>query len=121
MHHHNPIFDPAMGVHLWSVFVLSLAASLHCVGMCGPLVVLAESLRVAVGARPFEVTTAAGSGELLKVTVSVGAVVSDARADSAMSSPEQLVKSADKALRAAKEAGRNQVRVFRSDSGLAAA
>jgi uncharacterized protein len=45
MHHHNPIFDPTMGVHLWSVFVLSLAASLHCIGMCGPLVVLAESLR----------------------------------------------------------------------------
>jgi len=83
--------------------------------------VLAESLRVAVCARPFEVTTATGSGESLKVTVSVGVVVFDARANSTTSSPELLVKAADKALRAAKEAGRNQVRVFRSDSGLAAA
>jgi two-component system cell cycle response regulator len=83
--------------------------------------VLAESLRVAVCARPFEVTTAAGARESLKVTVSAGVVVSDARADSAMSSPELLVKAADKALCAAKQAGRNRVRVFRSDSGLAAA
>jgi len=85
------------------------------------VVVLSESLRVAVCARPFDVTTAAGSGESLKVTVSVGVAVFDARASSTTSSPELLVKAADKALYAAKQAGRNRVRVFRSDRGLAAA
>jgi sulfite exporter TauE/SafE len=37
--------DPTVASSLWLVFVMGLAGSAHCLGMCGPLVAAAESLR----------------------------------------------------------------------------
>jgi two-component system cell cycle response regulator len=49
---------------------------------------------------------------LLRVTVSVGVAVYDPRTPAAFSSPEQLVRAADKALYVAKRAQGNCIRVF---------
>jgi sulfite exporter TauE/SafE len=37
----NPFMDPTGALTLWAVFIASLVASVHCLGMCGPLVALA--------------------------------------------------------------------------------
>lgn len=82
---------------------------------------LAEQVRLAIGERPFEVAGEGNVGQALPVTISVGVAVFDAHGSPALSSPSSLVKAADQALYAAKEAGRNQVRVHRLASGEAAA
>ncbi len=67
---------------------------------------LAERIRQAIAETPVD----ADDDLTLQVTVSMGVATQDAHG--AFSSPEQLVQAADKAVYAAKAAGRNCVRVF---------
>jgi diguanylate cyclase (GGDEF)-like protein len=82
--------------------------------------VLAETMRRVVAARPFQVDGEAGLVGPLSVTVSAGVAGYDG-GRSELSKPDLIVEAADKALYAAKEAGRNQVRVHRAAHGKAAA
>ena len=65
----------------------------------GTLLAMAERLRAAIEARMFT-----RSGSLLSVTVSIGV------ASVTLTTPEEIVQEADRALYAAKRAGRNRVR-----------
>ncbi|MDY7109647.1 MAG: GGDEF domain-containing protein [Planctomycetota bacterium] len=81
---------------------------------------LAETMRRVVAARPFQVDGEAGPAGPLSVTVSAGVAGYDG-GRSELSKPALIVEAAEKALFAAKEAGRNQVRVHRAARGKAAA
>jgi diguanylate cyclase (GGDEF)-like protein len=82
---------------------------------------IAERLRVAVASAPIRLPAEFGELKELSVTVSLGAAVYETGSSSVITSPSLLLKAADKALYAAKQAGRNCVRVLRVDSGSAAA
>ena len=76
---------------------------------------VAERLRRCVEMDPFEVETE--SGRLaLPLTTSAGAATLDAETAGVITSPALLIRAADRALYAAKEAGRNTVRLFRVKS-----
>jgi two-component system cell cycle response regulator len=85
------------------------------------VVTLAETMRRVVAARAFHPAGEVGAVGPLAVTVSVGVAGYDGRKDEELSKPATLVKAADKALYAAKEAGRNQVRIYRGVPGGKAA
>jgi diguanylate cyclase (GGDEF)-like protein len=75
--------------------------------------VIAERLRRAIADTPFEKMGVPPEAEPLNVTISLGASVYGEETKHLLSSAAILVKAADKALYAAKHAGRNCVRVFR--------
>jgi two-component system cell cycle response regulator len=61
---------------------------------------------------PFLVGEGETAGGLLRVTVSVGVAVYEPRTPGSFSSPDQLVRAADKSLYVAKRAGGNCIRMF---------
>jgi diguanylate cyclase (GGDEF)-like protein len=74
---------------------------------------LAEAARRAAARRPVETD----DGEALTVTVSIGVATLTA---GCFTTPQQLVKAADQGVYAAKEAGRNAVRIFTPKPSAAA-
>lgn len=70
---------------------------------------IAERLRLSVVCEPFCIN----GHDPLTVTISLGAAVYDGDSSAVLAAPQLLLKAADKALYAAKEGGRNCVRVFR--------
>ncbi len=77
---------------------------------------IAERLRIAVEKEPMSI----GTDDPVPVTVSAGAAVCDASTSHVLTSASLLLKAADRALYAAKDGGRNCVRVFRVDEKAAA-
>jgi diguanylate cyclase (GGDEF)-like protein len=73
---------------------------------------LAEQLRCAIASAPIDLRELQGPHESVPVTVSMGVAVLDLSVAQKLTSPQLLVQAADKALYAAKHAGRNCVRVF---------
>ena len=73
---------------------------------------MAERMRLAIESEPIDVSDTDAELGTVAVTASLGAAVSDAESAAMITSPEHLVRVADKALYAAKDAGRNCVRVF---------
>lgn len=73
---------------------------------------LAESLRRAIEAEPFDISAVAPDEPCCRMTVSVGAAVFDSSSAHVLPSADLLVAAADKALYAAKRDGRNCVRAF---------
>jgi diguanylate cyclase (GGDEF)-like protein/PAS domain S-box-containing protein len=69
---------------------------------------IAERLRAEVERRPFEI----GDGRTIRITVSIGVATYPKEADS----PEEVIKAADVALYAAKDAGRNRVCPYKAGS-----
>ena len=76
---------------------------------------IAERLRRCIEIDPFHVATEQGDLEL-QMTTSVGAATLDRDTEAVITSPSLLIRAADRALYAAKEAGRNTVRLFRMKS-----
>lgn len=74
--------------------------------------VAAEKLRLAIEASPFDVRGTDAEVDELPVTVSVGVAAFDPEQGHRFADPQQLLLAADKAVYAAKHAGRNCVRVF---------
>lgn len=82
---------------------------------------MAEGIRLAIANTPIDVSELQGPVAALPVTASLGVAVLEAAAASRINSPQLLVRAADKALYAAKESGRNCVRVFSLMPAAAAA
>lgn len=74
---------------------------------------IGERVRCAVDAEPIEVDESSSDDTSIPVTVSVGASVFEPSTAHLLSTHELLLRTADKALYAAKQSGRNCVRVFR--------
>jgi diguanylate cyclase (GGDEF)-like protein len=74
--------------------------------------ITAEKLRLAIEASPFDVRGTDAEVDELPVTVSVGVAAFDPEQGHRFADPQQLLHAADKAVYAAKHAGRNCVRVF---------
>ncbi len=68
---------------------------------------IAEAMRAAIAASPFDLSLVQGAPPTLPVTISVGVAATDL--PSAPSAPDQLVHMADEGVYAAKRAGRNRV------------
>jgi diguanylate cyclase (GGDEF)-like protein len=81
----------------------------------------AESLRKVIAATPVDLRHLQGSHQSVSVTVSMGVAVLEPEVSSRITSPQVLLHAADKALYAAKHAGRNCVRVFSPKPYAAAA
>jgi diguanylate cyclase (GGDEF)-like protein len=81
---------------------------------------IAERLRRVVADAPFDVSVVSKGLALLPVSISLGAAVLDEDTVRVFASPAVLVKAADMALYAAKNGGRNCVRVFRPQVSAAA-
>ena len=73
---------------------------------------IAERLRAAVHASPFDVSEAGCDARELPVTVSIGVSATDCGDPARIDEPARLTHEADKAVYAAKESGRNAVRVW---------
>jgi two-component system, cell cycle response regulator len=73
---------------------------------------VAESVRLAMADKPVDLRAVPGSINELTVTMSVGVAVLDSASSSVFTSHAMLMEAADRALYAAKQAGRNCVRVF---------
>lgn len=73
---------------------------------------IAEEVRAAVEAAPFDVRDADCEPDELAVTVSVGVSATDCADPARLTGPERLVQEADKGVYAAKDSGRNAVRVW---------
>jgi PleD family two-component response regulator len=80
---------------------------------------MAENIRAIIASAPVALS-APGPAPIVSVTVSVGVAVLEPGAPSSLTTPELLVQAADKALYAAKGAGRNCVRVFTERAGAPA-
>lgn len=75
---------------------------------------IGEQLRRAVGSRPLELGPALeGPASNVALTVSVGVATLDGETEDVLVRGERLIHAADKAVRAAKEAGGNCLRAFR--------
>ncbi|MHC5002749.1 MAG: sensor domain-containing diguanylate cyclase [Planctomycetota bacterium] len=74
---------------------------------------MAEAMRTALHDRPVDIRAAGSSAEEVQVTASFGVAVFDPPACTVLGEPRLLLLASDKALYAAKHAGRNAVRVFR--------
>lgn len=72
----------------------------------------AEKLRRAVEATPFDVRGTDAKADELPVTISIGVAAFEPSAGHRFHAPERLLLAADKAVYAAKRAGRNCVRIF---------
>lgn len=75
--------------------------------------VVAERCRAAVEASPFDLREVQCGAEELPVTISVGIASREAESGTIVRSAELLLRAADKAVYAAKEGGRNCVRLIR--------
>jgi diguanylate cyclase (GGDEF)-like protein len=82
---------------------------------------VAERLRHTVAGQPFRVHNLPETTEPITVTVSVGGAVFEPRTADIFRSAELFIRAADRALYAAKAAGRDSVRVFRTNGRSAAA
>lgn len=80
---------------------------------------VAERLRQAIEAEPMSVEGNDGPVDL-DMTTSVGGAAFDRETEAVITSPALLIRAADRALYAAKESGRNTVRLFRMRPGAAA-
>lgn len=78
-----------------------------------------EFLRALIAGEPFDLSDTTSPITVLNVTVSVGTAT--LHGASALDTPEKLVQAADLAMYAAKQSGRNCVRVFSEQSRSAAA
>jgi len=82
---------------------------------------VAERLRRSISETPFESAKPDGSPLSLNLTVSIGVTVLGPESFSVLSTSDLLVSTADKALYAAKQGGRNCVRLFRARTQAAPA
>jgi diguanylate cyclase (GGDEF)-like protein len=73
---------------------------------------VAESIRIAISTTPFDVAEGEGSFKQLPVTVSIGVCALEPQVAHQIVNHQVLTRAADRALYAAKESGRNCVRVF---------
>jgi diguanylate cyclase (GGDEF)-like protein len=73
---------------------------------------LAERLRQAIGRQRIDAGGAGGAAGQVQVTASVGVAALEAEIADRLPEPWQLLRLADEALRAARRAGRNCVRIF---------
>ena len=80
---------------------------------------IAERIRQALASDPFEFEPHLNMAAPLTVTASFGAAVFSPETKRVLSSRAMLIKAADRALYAAKEGGRNCVRVFRLQKAAA--
>lgn len=80
---------------------------------------LAERVRAAFASKPFDLRSVDCVPDELKVTASIGVSSSDAGSPTRLSSADQVVHEADECVYAAKNDGRNNVKVF-GQSGPAA-
>jgi two-component system cell cycle response regulator len=78
---------------------------------------VAERVRRAIEASPFELGDAAVGVGTVAVTASFGVAALEPETRQTFSAPDQLISAADRALYAAKEAGRNCVRIYRARAG----
>ncbi len=74
---------------------------------------IAEACRQVIEASPFDLRHLEDAPDTLPITISIGAAVLDPSTCEVFTSPDLLVQAADKAVYAAKEAGRNCVRIYR--------
>jgi diguanylate cyclase (GGDEF)-like protein len=74
---------------------------------------VAEACRQAIEAAPFDLRHVEDTPDTLPITISIGAAVLDSSTSDVFAKPDLLVQAADKAVYAAKEAGRNCVRIYR--------
>ncbi|MHC4106826.1 MAG: sensor domain-containing diguanylate cyclase [Planctomycetota bacterium] len=82
---------------------------------------MAESLRKALEARPMDLRAGNVGTDSVAVTASFGVAVLEPAVVEVLASPHRLIQAADGALYAAKQAGRNCVRVFNPNLGTRAA
>jgi len=77
------------------------------------LAAVAERIRSAIAAQTFDIEDMHGQASTVTVTMSLGVTLLNDGASGAQISPHMLLKAADRALYAAKDAGRNCVRFYR--------
>ena len=73
---------------------------------------LAEAVRATIGNKPFDLSKVDGVPDELPVTVSIGVSTANAGSPARLASAEQVVQEADECVYAAKEDGRNNVKVW---------
>lgn len=73
---------------------------------------MAEAVRRRIDGTPFDLSSVVDTPETLVASASFGVAVFEPEVSALLDTPHRLVQAADKALYAAKQAGRNCVRVF---------
>ena len=73
---------------------------------------IAEAVRLAIAASPFSLENVQAAVKSIPVTISIGAAILEPATAHRFTAHGMLVQAADKAVYAAKHAGRNCVRVF---------